>query len=310
MRACARSHWTPASNQITVSDQIGTNWANGHAFDVVDYDHDNIDELFLGSADTYSGYFAAYDFNSNTAEWQSPSNDFASAIAVTHADMNGDGYPDLIGITTGSSGGSGGSYVYIYDVHAQTLIWKSTGLSAASNVRTADLDHDGKLEIIVGTQTGIVIYGKHPPVSGYLQRATVNTGAVQDLLVADLDGDNVPEIYTLESDSYMSNDSLKRYDSDLQLVHSTPLGVQASSLYVEESAFMRKNLLISTTHGTYPTPSTNEIWAVDAQSGAEVWHSPALPGTIPLNSLQYADLHGDGKKAISFATSGGMFYTR
>lgn len=55
---------------------------------------------------------------------------------------------------------------------------------------------------------------------------------------------------------------------------------------------------------------TNAIWAIDAQSGVQVWHSPALPGTTALNSLQYVDVNGDGKKEISFATSNGMFYTR
>jgi hypothetical protein len=55
---------------------------------------------------------------------------------------------------------------------------------------------------------------------------------------------------------------------------------------------------------------TNAIRAIDAQSGVEVWRSPAFPGTTNLNSLQYVDVNGDGKKEISFATSNGMFYTR
>jgi hypothetical protein len=301
----------PATDTLSVSSEIGTNWANNHAFDIVDYDHDNVDEMFIGTAQTYNGYFTAYDFSADTAEWQSPSTDFQTAMAVTHADMNGDGYPDLIGVTMGNSSSSPGPYLSVYDVHAQTLIWKSTGLSGgAANVRVADLDHDGKPEIIVPGGTGLVIYAKAPSGSGYLQRASVTTSPVFDLLVADLDGDNVPEIYTLESDSSFSNTTLKRYDTQLKLVHSTPLGIQATSMFVEDSAFARKNLLISTSQGSYPTPTTNELWAVDAQSGAEVWRSPALPGPIPLNSLQYGDLHGNGKKAISFGASGGMFYTR
>jgi outer membrane protein assembly factor BamB len=177
-------------------------------------------------------------------------------------------------------------------------------------VRTADLDQDGTPEIIVGTQAGLVIYGKAASGNGFLQRTSAGTSAVLDLQVADLDGDNVPEIYTLETENFASHSTLKRYDTQLQLVHSTALTVQANSLYVEDSAFARKNLLIGSTQGTYPTVVTNAIRAIDAQSGVEVWRSPALPGTINLNSLQYVDVNGDGKKEISFATSNGMFYTR
>ncbi len=308
MRAVALD---PTTNTLSVSSQIGTNWAFGRGFDVVDYDHDNIDELFIGTATLYNGYFTAYDFGADAAEWTSPSADFSTAQAVTHADMNGDGYPDLIGITYGNSSGSSGSFVYIYDVHNQTLIWKSTGLTGApSSVRTADLDHDGTPEIIVGTQTGLVIYGKGPSGTGFLQRASAATSAVLDLQVADLDGDNEPEIYTLETDNFASYSTLKRYDTQLQLVHSSALTVQANSLYVEDSSFARKNLLVGSTQGTYPTVSTNAIRAIDAQSGVDVWHSPALPGTTHLNSLQYVDVNGDSKKEISFATSNGMFYTR
>jgi hypothetical protein len=291
----------PANNQITVSDEVGTNWAYGRGFDVVDYDHDNIDELLFGTANLYNGYFAAYDFDARMVEWQSPANDFETAIAVTHADMNGDGYADLIGITE--------SYVYIYDIHAQTLIWKSTGLgNGGVNVRVADLDHDGKPEIIAALQTGIVIYGKAPTGSGYLERARINTGGTQDLLVADLNG--ATEIYTLEASVYGGNSTLNRYDAQLQRLGTTPLGVQATSLFVEESTSARKNLLIGTSPAIYTVATPNELWAVDPVSGAEIWHSPPLPGPIPVNSLQFSDVHGDGKKAISFATYFGMYYTR
>jgi hypothetical protein len=55
MRAVALD---PTTNTLSVSSQIGTNWAFGRGFDAVDYDRDNIDELFIGTATTYSGYFA------------------------------------------------------------------------------------------------------------------------------------------------------------------------------------------------------------------------------------------------------------
>jgi hypothetical protein len=292
----------PATGEISFSDQIGTNWSGAFAFDIADFDLDNVDELFLGSANLYDGYFAAYDFSANALEWQSPAG-AGTGTAVTHADLNADGNADLIGITAEG-------YIYAYDVHAQTLLWKSTGLGGGGiDVAVADLDNDGKGEIVAALTDRLVIYGKAASGSGYVERASVAAGSLQDLLVADLNGDGDPEISVLWA-SYSGPSTLTVYDDQLQVVRSVPIGVRASGVFLEDSAFARKNVLVSTAPSDYPQTSPNEIWAVDPVSGAEVWHSPPLVGAVRPNSLQFVDVNNDGKKEITFATMFGMHYTR
>lgn len=294
---------TPMSGEVESTDVIGTNWAGSAAFAVADYDNDNIDELFIGTADLYDSYFAAYDFAARSVEWQSPQNHDQSALVVKQADMNGDGHADLVGLTTGG-------YIEIHDVHDESLIWRSTQLGSGVALALADLDDDGEQEIVVALSNRIVIYGQGLMGMTYLERASVAHEGAADLVVEDLDGDSQPEIYVLTSPYWYDNAALNVLDAELQPVRSVPLGVRASALFVEHSAFNRKNLLLSTIQDTYPTPTNAELWAIDPVTGADVWRSPPLLGTVPRNALQYADVDGDGNDEIVFGTDYGMHHTR
>jgi hypothetical protein len=296
MRAIALD---PSTGKLEFSNEIGNNWGYGRGFDIADYDLDDVDELFIGTANYYDGYFAVYDFATDVAAWESPKVNFELATAVTHGDMNADGHDDLIGITSNG-------YIYVFDVHAQTLLWKSTGLGANGvDIVVADLNQDGQQDIIAATSNRVLVYGKAS--NGYIERASVASFYIKDLVVSDLDGTGM-KIYTL--DSPWTGATLMTYDGQLNLASSLALGMNADSLFVEESAFTRKNLLISTTPDTYSLSSPTELWAIDPLTGAEVWHSPPLTGSVPLNSVRFIDVDSDGDKEIVFATSQGMHFTR
>jgi outer membrane protein assembly factor BamB len=117
------------------------------------------------------------------------------------------------------------------------------------------------------------------------------------------------EIYALHSDYWQSNTILNVFDAELHLVRAVPLGVRANSIFIEDSTFARKNLLIATGDG-YSSSSQYELWAVDPVTGADVWHSPPLIGSILPNSLQFVDTDGDGDQEITFGTNYGMHFTR
>jgi hypothetical protein len=144
--------------------------------------------------------------------------------------------------------------------------------------------------------------------SSYLERASVMDN-ISDLAVGDLDGDDQMEIYGLHSDYTQYATTLNVFDADLQLLRAVPLGVRADSIFIEESTFARKNLLIAT-GDNYPSTSPYELWAVDPVTGADVWHSPSLAGSVLPNSLQFVDTDGDGDEEITFGTNFGMHFTR
>ena len=142
------------SGAVTLSPEIGTNWSGAGALDVADFDGDGVDEAFLATASLYDGYFVAWDFAAGAAAWTSPAN-IGNGRAMVHADLNGDGAPDLVAIT--SQG-----YVHAYDVKHATLLWKSTSIGSGVDVAVADLDGDGVPEIVALTSTRLVLFRKAP----------------------------------------------------------------------------------------------------------------------------------------------------
>jgi len=219
-----------------------------------------------------------------------------------HGDMNHDGIDDLVGITSGG-------YVYAYDVAHQVLIWSSTGLNGGRDIAVADLDGDGVPEIIALSNDQVIVYAKSG--STYLQRAAYGVAGIS-LLVADTNGDGKPEIYVLAGNGFGATSStVYQFDHTLASLNSFTVPA-ASGLYLEQSAFARKNLVVATTGSAlWPdTGSPSLLQVVDPSNGALVWMSPPLVGNVSLNSLGFYDLNGDGKLKIAFGTATGMYLTQ
>jgi hypothetical protein len=291
----------PVTGAVTTSAEIGSNWSSNAAIDVADYDGDGVDEIFVATANLYDGYAVAWDFAAGAAEWTSPA-DFDDGRAMTHADLNGDGAPELVGVN--ASG-----FVQVYDVPNARLLWKSTALSGYGvDVEVADVDRDGTLEIVALSSSRLVLFraAASGPVP-WVESASVAVEGM-DLAIADGDGDGAPELYVLVG-TYAGS-SVWRFDGALTALGSFAVRGTALSLFVEDLGFPRKNLVLgkgdSWSYGGVP----GTLEAVDATTGAQIWQSPPLWGYVPRNSLGYVDLDGDGLREIAFGTSSGMHLTR
>ncbi len=293
----------PATGATQVSNQIGTNWNGALAFATSDYDGDGRDEALVATSNTYDGYFTAWDFNSNTAEWTSATGMGAGA-AVVSGDVNADGFPDFIGITREG-------YVHVYDVKNQVLVWKSTNLGGGVDVELVDVDQDGAKEIVALANTALYVYAKAPSgPTPYLLRGTVTVSSGTDLVVADLDRNLAQELYVLET-PYGSETAVKRFDGALANTSSFPAPANTTSIHAEAPGSSRRNLLLGVGSSSPSfSPSTSSLRAVDPSSGAEVWRSPPLPGALSKNSVFFTDLVGTAHPEIVFATQWGMNFTR
>ncbi len=292
----------PVTGAVALSPEIGSNWSRTGALDIADYDGDGVDEAFLATANLYDGYLVAWDFAAGTAAWTSPTN-IGNGRAITHADLNGDGAPDLVAITSDG-------YVQAYDVTRGTLLWKSTSLGVGADVEVADVDGDGAPEIVALATTKLTIFRK--AASGtipWLEAGSVSLADASDLVVADCDGDGAPELYVLTG-WYGGGMTVRRYDAALVPKGSFAIRGTAQSLFLEDLGFARKNLVLGKGDSWAYSGTAAYLEAVDAVTGAQIWQSPPLWGTVPVNSLGYIDLDGDGSREIAFGTSAGMYVTR
>lgn len=296
---------TPMTGEVETNSTPAGGSDGPLAHTVADYDNDNIDELFFG---TDAG-FGAYDIAGGTIAWQSqPQSPANYGFIAKQADMNGDGYADLVGL-------SASGYVEIYDVHAGAVspLWRSSDIgyhNIGVALALSDLDNDGEQEIVAARRDRVVIYGRGLMGMTYVERASIAHENTADLVVADLNGDSEKEIYVLNHLTVGPNSTLDVFDTNLQPVRSVQLGVSGSALFVEQSAFARKNLLLAVTGLTYPSLRNAELRAIDPLTGTDVWHSPPLVGTVSRDGLNFVDVDSDGNAEISFGTTDGMYHTR
>jgi len=257
--------------------------------------------MLIGTAQTYDDYFTAYDFASDTKLWTSTkSND--GAAAITHADLDGDGKPDLVAI-------SNAGVVQVHNVANQTLVWSSAALGTGTDIDVTDLDGDGVKEIIALGSSKVVVFGVASG-GGYSQKAQYSVSGANGLLVADTNGDGKPEIYVLGNGSNYNTMTVTQLDRTLALLKTFPVASNAYSIHLEQSAFARKNLVIATTGSYYGTGSNEHLEIVDPSSGALVWQSPELAGYVGKHSLSFYDLQGSGNLQLVLGTSVGMLVTR
>jgi VCBS repeat protein len=284
-----------------VSRELGTNWASAHGLALADYDGDGVDEVFLGTASLYSPYFLAYDVASDTVAWTSAYGSSSGVVAVAAADMDADGFPDLVGLTSDG-------YVWIHDVRDQTLLWKSISLGWAAAMEVSDIDRDGTPEIVVSAGSRLVAYRWSAQAATFVEVASAPLAGVTDLAVGDCDADGAPEIYALGGATYSGSSSVTRLDGALVPLGSFTADGTAQSLFVEDVGAGRKNLALGLAdpyaYGTAP----GLLVAVDPVTGAEEWRSPPLWGTVTADGAHWLDL--GGSRRIAFATSTSMYLTR
>lgn len=194
--------------------------------------------------------------------------DFTTLASLTVADVNNDGFPDLlIGLTKAGGGGvqallndGQGSGIVVYKTTLATGATKHN--RAATGVAVTDVNGDGWPDIITGNGSdGTVSVLLNDETGSFVAPQLYAAGAdVSEMTTGDLNGDGIADIVTVDSAT----------------------GIVA--------------VLLSDGHGNYGTAATYATGATGEFT---------TTGSIfEVNELEIGDTNGDGLPDISFASEG------
>src|SRR5947207_1364574 len=120
-------------------------------------------------------------------------------LACTFADVNGDGVADII-----DTAEDGSIFVTLGTVRKQ--IATLPGLAFPTVVRATDLDHDSRLDLIVNDfHTSSLYLFRGDGSGGFADAVVIDAGGpVNDVAIADVNGDGLPDIITANDDHSIS----------------------------------------------------------------------------------------------------------
>jgi len=216
--------------------------------------------------------------------------------AVCAADFDGDGRPEF------ATGGKGGGFYHLYDLHPTTPRWTRHVITRAfsPNVGAAatDLDGDGRPEIVCGEWGDRLLYLR-PPAAGLEDWSwhVVGKGLrdPHDVLAADLDGDGRDEVIVREKDG-----PLHLFRPPADLCQPWEDSIIAERLPGDGTCVARLG-------GRGLSLVTNAGWFENVTGDASVWRRhPLLEERLnwhPESRLAVADLDADGLAEIVITES-------
>ncbi|MEQ9408203.1 MAG: PQQ-binding-like beta-propeller repeat protein [Fuerstiella sp.] len=128
----------------------------------MDVDLDGRWDFFAGSGDDSSGKGVLHRYDPVTLKsvWSYRTNDNASSADPVLADIDGDGYVEVIKSVDNYAGDDAHDAIYAFETDG-TLLWKTRTFSGEDSPNVADLDGDGRVEV-VGMTFGGEVYCLDP----------------------------------------------------------------------------------------------------------------------------------------------------
>ncbi|MDB6063462.1 MAG: hypothetical protein JWM78_3565 [Verrucomicrobiaceae bacterium] len=291
------------SGELEISPTITQSYNSTFDICLTDYDLDGQNEILFSTFNSYSPFFAAIDPVTKSTKWSKTLNNYSnSSASISCGDLNGDGHPDVVRAND--------NRVIAYDIFNDQQIWGGFTLnSTALKVIQADLDGDGKNEIVAITWQDLIIYGALG--NSYIERGryTFNSYSTTQVLVSDLDGDHIPEIILAKPDSYTGNYTLIVFDKNLTQLRS--FSITGTVTAIGEIGDGSGKLLIATTV-TNPNTGVSKylLSQFDAITGSQDWQSPPLIGPVASGNLHRAAAESSVPERLMLSTSNAMYITR
>jgi len=270
-----------------LSDELSSNWDNSHYAMVSDFNHDGFGDIFLPLADIYNGAIAAMQLFDSSIHWQLQGSYDTNIGVIEAADLNGDGFDDLIY--------DDGSAIRIVDIENQILLGSFTPDQSVQDITTYTQGNDNY--IVVGTTSSLQLFklGNGTPMLFNSQQQ-----ACSRVEMFNYDSDDTLELICLRSDIYSpTNSSLIVYEiSNGQLTETSrvdlPYGVL--DIAIDPSSAVQQHIFAAVrVPRDYSNGITEKHYIQNLSAeGLVIWSSPYIVG-MPSHrgiNVRYSEAEG------------------
>lgn len=245
------------------------------AIAIADLDGDGKQEIVTSDG---TGVFV-YSPESGGLKWSIPTGG-GTSIAVGNVDTDA-----ALEIVTTTNGGKG----YVIDGVSKSIEWVYVN-SFGAQVALGDIDGDGMKEIVAASGwQKITVFDADRKTPVWEIVTALDIGA---LLVADADGDGVPEIIYGDGQWGKIRAIDARTQKEKWTINNPDHGV--SGIALGDADRDGKVEVLWGSGGTSSGP--NRLYVVDPLTGTVKWQSVHIDG--PLNAMSVGDLDGDGEDEI------------
>lgn len=274
---------------------------------IADGDGDGVPEIMLGN-NQWGDVMGIR--RSNGQVLYKINNPRSGTTAVTAGDVDGDGVPEVIWGAGATD--TGPDVVFTGSAATQSIKWRSPDLDGDYGGVIADLDGDGKLELVVkmsrsesGYSAGIVqVYDLATRALKMSFSPNSSSAIISRMAVAQMDGDAALEIVLLTSNPY---------DPYIYVYDGVTGALEYQSPYVpyySSSVFSTEALLVGNIDGDAATEivvgtTDKKIEVLNGASSFIQWSTPTLDGYV--TDIAAADVDHDGQTEVIVATTAGFY---
>ena len=277
-----------STGDYITSEEISSNWDNSSVAVTTDYNNDGAGDLFLPSAQTYDGEFAAMRLNDFSIQYEI-TGDYSNDVSVIKAfDFNSDGFDDAVYVD--------GRTLKAVDVNNEVILATYT---MPNYFRDFDIVATNDSVYVALSQRDDIIQLLKPTASGFSIQASADTSCAR-LTFINADSDAAAELACYNDQKR----SLVLFDvTDTSLTKTSDVSV---NMDIDD---MAANPVTATEQTLLVTSAKNGAAQLSEMTveGITIWKSPELIGSARSHSL-HARKSAEGSLEVMMATSRVMYW--
>lgn len=282
-----------SEGDVFVSDEISSNWERNGFASIGNINGDEYDELFLFGADLYDPRIDVIELDSGIALWQMDSNNTDMSIsAMTVADVNGDGFDDVVYADN--------EMLYLQDISNNQILdtWATGARIVAVAVTT---NSSGNTMVLVNTyEATLVLSFDNGQLGLYASGNNADGGACYNMLARPMS-----DSFLCVGDGYYSS-NITKMSLEAEVISSVQVqGAITDAILAPDS----DNIIVAfTDNDDYWGAASTSIAEVDADTGMVIWRSTSLPGMLDRHGLSHGNPESQNMSLV-IGSRAGMILT-